>query len=263
MPRRGQHLAVIAERDDAAERARDSRMRRGATEELSGWVAANCDLVALGDRYRRAVDDCEFWLGHTEEDPDGYLGDQGWTVLGRRCAGLNALRPEVLPGCVHGHRLAGACRGGAPHREALAADLEVVGDMVVRAARNMDPNDLGLLDCHFVVSRCCAPAGPYEPDPTVSSGGGRGTGGARGRGWGSEAARGRAGSIVSGTRYALSGALVEFLAQSWKPPRPRRHPLLSPGSGSGDTPCRCRSGVRPGARASDGRCSAATVCRHR
>jgi hypothetical protein len=71
MPRRGQHLAVVAERDSAAQRARDSRLRRGASEELKGWVAANCNLVALGDRYRRAVDDCDFWLAHDEEDPRG------------------------------------------------------------------------------------------------------------------------------------------------------------------------------------------------
>jgi hypothetical protein len=71
MPRRGQHLAVVAERDSAAERARDGRIRRGASAELKVWVAANCNLVALGDRYRRAVDDCDFWLAHGEEDPRG------------------------------------------------------------------------------------------------------------------------------------------------------------------------------------------------
>lgn len=71
MPRRGQHLAVVAERVTSTEAARDSRTLRGASQELKGWVAANCNLVALGDRYRRAVDDCNFWLTHGEEDPRG------------------------------------------------------------------------------------------------------------------------------------------------------------------------------------------------
>lgn len=71
MPRRGQHLAVVAERDSPRDRSRDSRTLRVASQELKVWVAANCNLVALGDRYRRAVDDCNFWLTHGEEDPRG------------------------------------------------------------------------------------------------------------------------------------------------------------------------------------------------
>jgi hypothetical protein len=46
-------------------------MRRGAPADVKLWVAANANLVALGDRYQRAVDDRDFWLAHAEEDPDG------------------------------------------------------------------------------------------------------------------------------------------------------------------------------------------------